>query len=381
MSNSNLFAGRLLRAIAVIPASCLSFSALAGTILVPQNHPTIQAAINAAAPGDVIVVAPGTYTGPGNRDLDLMGKAITLRSAGGAATCTIDASDPNAGHHGIVISRGESRATVIDGFTVRGGSQFNGGGILVSSASPTIRNCVITGNTCGCWGAGVYAQSSGASPRLVNCQIVGNYSAAEGGGVFSSDSAMVVENCVIADNHAGNVGAGACVFGGPALFVNCRVTGNDAFYYGGGAYLWGGRMVNCTIANNTSYYQGAAAYMGNGATIANSIIWAHTGTDPVYGTGSVTYSIVQGGMAGAGNRASDPLFVNAAAGDYRVSPFSPAIDAGSNFAVPAGIVTDLAGRARFADSPTMPDSGAGAGPIVDIGAYELIPKALKSLGR
>src|SRR5690606_4749186 len=44
------------------------------------EYATIQAAINAAADGDEIVLAPGVYTGWGNRDLDLWGKAIVVRS-------------------------------------------------------------------------------------------------------------------------------------------------------------------------------------------------------------------------------------------------------------------------------------------------------------
>jgi len=52
---------------------------------------------------------------------------------------------------------------------------------------------------------------------------------------------------------------------------------------------------------------------------------------------------------------------------------SPAVDAGNNTAVPAGIVTDLAGSPRLADSPVVSDTGSGAPPIVDMGAYEAQP--------
>ena len=67
---------------------------------------------------------------------------------------------------------------------------------------------------------------------------------------------------------------------------------------------------------------------------------------------------------------SDPLFVDAAGGDLRLQPASPAIDAGDNAAVPVGVTTDLLGNARFVDIVSVIDTGNGAPPIVDIGAYE-----------
>ncbi|MBX3373940.1 MAG: hypothetical protein KF817_08895 [Phycisphaeraceae bacterium] len=57
---------------------------------VPADYATIQQAISAAVPGDTVLIAPGVYTGPGNRDLDPGGRSIEIRGADGAAETIID---------------------------------------------------------------------------------------------------------------------------------------------------------------------------------------------------------------------------------------------------------------------------------------------------
>jgi hypothetical protein len=47
-------------------------------IHVPDDSTTIQGGINGAVDGDTVMVADGTYTGEGNRDIDFTGKAIVM---------------------------------------------------------------------------------------------------------------------------------------------------------------------------------------------------------------------------------------------------------------------------------------------------------------
>jgi hypothetical protein len=117
-------------------------------------------------------------------------------------------------------------------------------------------------------------------------------------------------------------------------------------------------------------------------------------------TPTIAYSLVQGGWDGSGihneggssvtngggNIDADPLFVRDPDpgdgdwttlddndyGDLRLQSGSPAIDAGDNAAVPPGITTDLAGNPRFMDVSSVPDTGNGTPPIVDMGAYEVL---------
>jgi hypothetical protein len=93
--------------------------------------------------------------------------------------------------------------------------------------------------------------------------------------------------------------------------------------------------------------------------------------------------VIACGKNGGGNIAGDPLFVDADGADntpgtaddnLRLQLTSPAIDAGKNAAVPPGVTTDLDGNPRFVDIPSVPNTGSGTPPIVDMGAYETLNK-------
>jgi len=124
----------------------LAVPSRAATIRVPTDQPTIQAGINAANAGDSVVVAPGTYTGAGNKNLNLKGKPLVLRSEDGAAVTIIDCEGQGRGFY---FQAGETPSTVVEGFTIRNGAVSGlfpdgwGGGILCVGSSPTITDCAI----------------------------------------------------------------------------------------------------------------------------------------------------------------------------------------------------------------------------------------------
>ena len=135
-------------------------------------------------------------------------------------------------------------------------------------------------------------------------------------------------------------------------------------------------LTNCTLSGNFAGVEGGGLFATGSSSsfLLNCIVWGNTGGalgGP--GTFTVAYSNIEGGSTGAGNTDTDPLFVDAAGGNLRLSIGSPCIDAADNTAVPLGVTTDLDGNPRFVDDPATADTGIGTPPIVDMGAYEFLP--------
>jgi hypothetical protein len=85
------------------------------TIHVPGDYPTIQAAIDAAAAGDTVLAAPGTYV----ENVDFLGKTVTLESGQGPGSTVIDGNQ-----NGSVVSflNAEGPDSVLEGFTITNGT-------------------------------------------------------------------------------------------------------------------------------------------------------------------------------------------------------------------------------------------------------------------
>jgi len=268
--------------------------------------------------------------------------------------------------YSVVIGSGTDNTAIIDGFIITAGNanevaRFNGGGMLNSNGSPTVTNCTFSGNSAALRGGGMYNIES--SPRLTNTTFSGNSAAEDGGGMYNTESSPTLTNCTFSGNTAGIFGGGMLNIESSPTLTNTIFSGNTTGTFGGGMFnvLSNTTLTNCIIWNNSAAGSMASASASVFNASPNSE-FSHSLIANSGGSGSWDSAI---GTDGGNNIAADPLFVAPLApglntgGDYRLQACSPAINAGSNAAVPMGVTTDLDGNGRFFNNG-----------IVDMGAYE-----------
>ncbi len=350
---------------------------------VPADFPKIQLAIDAAKAGDTVLVSPGVYY----ENLQLRGRDIVLSSryflekdpAKTVRETIVDGSQPAHADTAtcILIWKHETRATVIQGLTLRGGSGTRwydhyvpgyfreGGGILTDSSSLTIRHNIIRDNTVPKTGASLFSNGGGGircgdgSPLIEGNQIVRNRAEGYGGGIVLNycPNAVVAQN-IIAHNYGGKE------------------------YAGGGVWLNGlagtvNTLINNTIAYNSS--PGPVSQSGGKAggvwsmnitvKLQNNIVWGNkqaTGK-PIDNSGAtyqLQYNCIEGVHSGTGAMYSDPMFRDTTS--FVLEAGSPAIDAGN----PGEAFDDFSRNSRSAAFPargkTRCDLGAfGGSPVAN----------------
>lgn len=221
---------------------------------VPGDALTIQAGIDSATAGDTVLVLCGTYY---EHDIKMKSGVCLLSETGEAGCVTIDAQKKGR----VIYCRfAESRAR-IEGFTITGGSASEGGGLYcLDVSSPSVENCVITGNSASGCGGGVYCYVN-SSPEFVNCTIEGNSGGSGGGMGCQYNSSPALTDCRLLDNSTTSSGGGGIycfLYCKPAL-ERCTFSGNWAFSCGGGMDCSFGCLVtlnDCTFSGNRGDWRG-----------------------------------------------------------------------------------------------------------------------------
>ncbi|MHC4081423.1 MAG: right-handed parallel beta-helix repeat-containing protein [Planctomycetota bacterium] len=235
----------------LIPGSAAS----AATIHVPADQPDIQTAINVAATGDEIVVAPDTYS----EKINFFGKAITVRSSAGPLSTTIDAS--GLSDSVVKCVSGEGPSTVLEGFTLRGGYAGLGGGMYNLGSSPTVTNCIFRDNIAVQRGGGMHNRNS-SNPVVTDCTFTDNQANVGGGMCNRGNSNPTVSNCAFYSNYA-EVGAGMRnVFSSSPTVTECVFEFNDGDH-GSGMCNYGESnptVSDCTFEYNVAQLGGGAMY-------------------------------------------------------------------------------------------------------------------------
>jgi hypothetical protein len=295
---------------------------------------TIQKGINKSSNGDTVLVADGTYTGTGNRDIDYNGKAIIVQSENGPEDCIIDCNGTaTENHRGFYFHTGETNNSILKGFKIINGyKSYNypqdGGAICCYYSSPKISNCIFKNNES-------YA----------------------GGGICTYVTNAIIQNCVFYKNssHAGGaISQMGCTATACLNIINCSIIDNKCS--SAIQCLASTKISNCIFWNNYDYYNehisARQIFMQTNGSFATVVDIEHCdlegGQNGIYvGSGTLNW--------GQGNIDADPCFISP--DDYHISPFSPCINVGD----PSGNYT---GQVDINGEPRV------QGLRVDIGADE-----------
>ncbi len=238
-----------------------------GTVLnVPTAaYPTIQSAIQAAVAGDEVVVAPGVY----NEHISFGATPITVRSSGGSAVTTIDASGLD--FRVVTFFPGSGPATQLSDFTITGGQrlgtepQDRGAGIYCNRASPTISNCIVEGNLA-VFGGGLATWLG--DPTVTNCVFRNNRATFRGGAVSNSRADPSFDQCTFQLNQADQDGGAMANHDSSPTLTDCFFEQNSAGLLAGGMYSRGFSLgaadptiTGCTFRFNTGVL-GGGIYSG-----------------------------------------------------------------------------------------------------------------------
>lgn len=380
MSRSRACVRGMAAALALIYAG-VAARAEAATLQVPGSYPTIQAAVNAAVSGDTIVLADGTYTGPGNWNVSV-NKTITIKSANGPAACVVDLAGTT--NYGMLLTPAGMAGTLqVEGIAFRNG-QRSALRQFYSTANAVFRvvNCLFEGFSDPDSDSAIqdiYAGLNTGSTEILGCAfrnntkrcVVASGSADLRDCVFENNAFVPsffgygichivalpgstdmtrVEDCRFLNNTLGSTNSDYYGFG--ALYVNsprievlgCEFRENSAELYAAATItspssLYGfGRVEHCVFADNSATRYGGAMY--SQYTVVANCLFANNQAGESYGA-VVGYSQfldctfvgnsagVSGGVGGYfasadncifwGNTApNDPQFLGAGAVTYSI---------------------------------------------------------------
>jgi hypothetical protein len=311
----------------------LATAAPVAAAIVPDNYPTIQAAVNAvvggALPdGTVIDIRPGTYAE--FVTISTTAKSMTLRALNGPGTVTVNATGKN--HSALTIWNATGTIQILSlrftgglgdagggtggGLTLAGSSPafedctfdgntslLNGGGGLIWLSNPTFLRCTFTNNSARQFGGGLVI-TGGARPTFVSCTFQGNtagttVATGSGGAIHSNDSSPTLRGCLVSGNQAKFAGGGIFhlgIFGsanGTAtlLVQDSEISGNTASRAsaganpaeGGGIHIEDnalGRIVRSHVKNNVANTGGGLNAYRARYEIVSSIVEGNQAPDP-----------------------------------------------------------------------------------------------------
>ena len=215
-------------ALALLAAFTPVTPTLARQWTVPDQAPTIQAAIDSCVTGDVVLVFPGTYTdcthlnGNNVAHIGILTPGVSIQGATGDPDDVI----LDAGGLGRCLEiRGATGDVNIEGLTLRGAQASNpvgsGGAVFVFQSDPVFRQCVFDSNNAD-YAGGAIAVSHG-SLVVENCVFLGNGTENIGGAIRATSSPVTITGSTFHGSH----GEAIHYAGDDLTLENCLITGGD----------------------------------------------------------------------------------------------------------------------------------------------------------
>ena len=282
-----------------------------GSGTLEDPFPTISQGIAAVPSGGVVSVAPWVYVGPENCDLDFGGKNLSLIGQAGADSTIIK---PAYSSPALNFHSGESRASLVEGFTITEGyvDLYGAAVQCVNGSSPILRDLVIS--SCSADHGGGILCSDGSSPLIEGVWFVDNMARFTGGGIYVGFANPVIRDCVFTGNEAQTAGWGAGLFVSHAapLVESSTFVRNIGGSVLGCTYDGTPLLTECIIAENAG----------------DAIFYCEDTSNP-----TVTHSCIYGNAGGDSllcgdyydNIFVDPVFCDPDSGDFTLAGGSPCL--------------------------------------------------------
>jgi hypothetical protein len=353
---------------------------------VPNCFANVQAAVDAASPGDEIRVAAGAFNDIHVRprsDVTTTGvvtqsvyitKTVTIR--GGYST-DFSAWDPET-YATVLDPQGQGRglyitgaiSPTIEGLRITGGDATGmdgyeyygnydaGGGVYVLTATVTLKDNEIFNNTSPLGGGGVFL---GSSTGILQDNTIHDNDARSGAGVFLYEGAATLDSNQVLSNTSNNIGGGLYLFSTDALLTSNTISGNSATNFGGGL-----DVASCSPTLSGNIFSGNSAREGGGVFLwySHSVLTNNQASPDGQGSGlwtggseplvlQTTFARNTGGddsgisVTDAGSTPTTLVMTN-----------TLVIDHGIGISVTAGSRLDLDGVLWFNTPVTVSQSGA-----------------------
>jgi hypothetical protein len=234
-----------------IAASALQAAQASRLVRVPQDAPTLAAAMSRVADGGVVEMAAGTYASPpGGFLVNNAGKGFTVRAAAGAAV----AIDGGGGRKLLRLLNSKparGRLVTFQGIAFQNGYSADAnlaGGVTLSAAQAVFRRCSFVGNRAesAVTGGGAVKALAGSSVTFIGCSFRENSSPLRGGALALRDSTATIQGGGFIANRTNlpghnprSIGGAIAVIDGALSLSGVRFEGNQAGFAGGAIYAIG----------------------------------------------------------------------------------------------------------------------------------------------